>query len=136
MNYVQGVGRDHAKFSPVATAFYRLMPHIEIRSPVVGEEAFRLQKCFSPGVIEVVDGERGKEARVADPRHDTCSRNVYRYEELAKKVWLEKVPDHFIFSVESVGANTPDDLVSMAWDVLIEKCDYFIAELNTSADKK
>ena len=27
---VKGIGRDHAKFSPVATAFYRLMPSIKI----------------------------------------------------------------------------------------------------------
>lgn len=83
-----------------------------------------------------MDGEKGKEAVVVDPRHDTCSRNVYRYPELAERVVMEKIPDHFIFSVESVGANSPEDLVSMAWDVLIEKCDYFIAELNTSAHKK
>ena len=61
---------------------------------------------------------------------------TFRYPELKDKVECEKIPDHFIFSVESVGANAPDDLVSMAWDVLIEKCDYFIAELNMSANKK
>ena len=50
----QGVGRDHAKFSPVATAFYRLMPHITIKTPVTGEDAVKLQSCFSPGVVDVV----------------------------------------------------------------------------------
>ena len=74
-----------------------------------------------------MDGKKGKEAMVVDPRHVTCSRNMYRYPELAERVTMEKIPDHFIFSVESVVANNPDDLVSMAWDVLIEKCDYFIS---------
>nr|ALS05142.1 DNA-directed RNA polymerase [Paracalanus parvus] len=64
---VKGLGRDHAKFSPVATVFYRLMPHIEIKLPVLGEDAVRLQKCFSPGVIEVVDGEKGKGGRGGGP---------------------------------------------------------------------
>ena len=66
---VQGTGRDHAKFSPVATAYYRLLPSITITKPVVGEAAVRLQKCFSPGVIQLVEGERGsKEATVVNQR--------------------------------------------------------------------
>ena len=30
---------------------------------------------------------------------------------------VKKIHDHFIFSLESVSANAPKDLVSMAWDV-------------------
>ena len=50
---VKGVGRDHAKFSPVATAFYRLLPEIRLLKPVIGEAATKLQSCFSPGVIGI-----------------------------------------------------------------------------------
>ena len=60
---------------------------------------------------------------------------MHRYEDLAECVTLSKEKDHFIFTVESVGANRPEDLVSMAWDVLIEKCDHFIGELQTSQQK-
>ncbi len=45
----KGVGRDHAKFSPVCTAYYRLLPEIILKSSVYGEDAELLQKCFSPG---------------------------------------------------------------------------------------
>ena len=48
---VKGLGNDHAKFSPVATAFYRLLPEITLNRTVKGEQAERLQSCFSPGVI-------------------------------------------------------------------------------------
>jgi len=134
---VKGTGRDHAKFSPVSTAFYRLLPSITITRPVLGEAALRLQKCFSPGVIELEDGPGGsKHAVVKNERIDSCSRNVYRYDDLKESVSLDKVKDHFIFTVESVGANTPQDLVSMAWDVIIEKCDHFIGELQDSEEKK
>ena len=129
---VKGLGRDHAKFSPVATAFYRLMPSIRLTKPVTGDNALRLQKCFSPGVIQIQD----QTARVVDERSDTCSRNVYRYPELAECVELEKVKDHFIFTVESVGSLPPTDLVSLAWDVIIEKCDHFLTELEDSLEKK
>lgn len=48
-------GKDHAKFSPVATASYRLLPEITLLEPVEGERAERLQQCFLPGVIELED---------------------------------------------------------------------------------
>ena len=73
---------------------------------------------------------------ILTPRIDSCSRNVYRYDDLKDSVSLDKVKDHFIFTVESVGANLPQDLVSMAWDVIIEKCDHFIGELQDSEEKK
>jgi DNA-directed RNA polymerase I and III subunit RPAC1 len=61
---MQGTGRDHAKFSPVSTAFYRLLPSITITKPVLGEAALRLQKCFSPGVIELEEGPGGSKHAV------------------------------------------------------------------------
>lgn len=50
---VKGVGRDHAKFSPVSAAFYKPLPSVEIRGTVRGELAEKLQKSFAKGVIEV-----------------------------------------------------------------------------------
>jgi hypothetical protein len=37
-----------------------------------------------------------KKARVLDARYDTCSRNVYRYEDLKDAVKMSRVKDHFI----------------------------------------
>lgn len=53
------LAKDHAKFSPVATASYRLLPEITLLGPVEEELADKLKQCFSPGVIEVetVNGE-------------------------------------------------------------------------------
>ena len=34
----KGIGKTHAKWSPVCTAYYRLLPAIEITQPVTGEE--------------------------------------------------------------------------------------------------
>ena len=31
---IKGVGKDHAKFSPVATAYYRLLPEITLKERV------------------------------------------------------------------------------------------------------
>jgi DNA-directed RNA polymerase I and III subunit RPAC1 len=56
----KGIGREHAKWSPVATASYRLMPEITILKPITGKDAYKFQSCFPKGVIEVVKDKKGK----------------------------------------------------------------------------
>ncbi|KAK3595011.1 hypothetical protein CHS0354_003739 [Potamilus streckersoni] len=134
MHCVKGIGKDHAKFSPVATASYRLLPEITLTHQIEGELAKKLQRCFSPGVIEV-DNINGKEyARVAHARRDTCSREVFRHDDLKDYVQLHKIRDHFIFSVESTGVLPPEVLVSEAIKVLKGKCRAFLHELKEVAD--
>eukprot|EP00088_Acartia_fossae_P014083 TRINITY_DN17504_c0_g1_i4.p1 TRINITY_DN17504_c0_g1~~TRINITY_DN17504_c0_g1_i4.p1 ORF type:complete len:336 (-),score=74.90 TRINITY_DN17504_c0_g1_i4:55-1062(-) len=131
---VKGVGRDHAKFSPVATAFYRLHPEIRINRDVFDENAIRLVKCFTPGVMQLEPTEDGrKKAKVLDARNDMCSRNVFRHEDLKDAVTLEKRKDHFIFNVESTGAIKSTELVPMAIDVLLEKCELYINEIDSQS---
>ena len=38
----KGIGRDHAKFSPVCTAFYRLLPTITLLKDFTGDVSFIL----------------------------------------------------------------------------------------------
>ncbi|RUS84277.1 hypothetical protein EGW08_007970 [Elysia chlorotica] len=129
---VKGIGKDHAKFSPVATASYRLLPEIRLLREFYGEEAELLQKSFSPGVIKLVETSDGqKMAKVANARLDTCSRNVFRHDELKDDVSLLRVRDHFIFSVESTGILPPDVLVSEAIKTLMGKCQKFLHELDS-----
>lgn len=119
---ILGIGSDHAKFSPVATASYRLLPHIEITQPVRGDDAKKLQKCFSRNVIGIK--ESTGEAYVNDPRADTVSREVLRHEELKNKVKLGRVKDHFIFNVESTGAMTPEEIFFKSVRILKNKANY------------
>ncbi|GJQ66005.1 hypothetical protein Trydic_g4097 [Trypoxylus dichotomus] len=127
---VKSYGRDHAKFSPVATAFYRLLPDIRLTYEVEGEAAERLQKCFSPGVITLEENEAGKQvAKVKNARYDMSSRNVYRHEDLKDAVILSKVQDHFIFTIESVGAMSSDVIFREAVNLLKKKCLSLLEEL-------
>lgn len=118
---ILGIGSDHAKFSPVCTASYRLMPHINITSPITGESAQKFAKCFSPGVIGINDEG---EAYVKDARHDTVSREVLRHEEFEGKVKLGRIRDHFIFNVESAGAMTPEEIFFKSVRILKNKAEY------------
>ena len=122
-----GIGRDHAKFSPVATASYRLMPYIKLKEPIYDEEAFKLQGFFANGVIAVEPTKKGRmTARVDNVRADTCNRQVLEDEEMSPKVEISKIRDHFLFTVESVSFFRPDELVVEALDVLCAKCDTLI----------
>ncbi|KAJ0066923.1 hypothetical protein NL108_004895, partial [Boleophthalmus pectinirostris] len=96
MHCVKGIGKDHAKFSPVATASYRLLPEITLLERVEGEQAERLQRCFSRGVIELEEHNGEKVAKVVNSRLDTCSREVLRHDDLKNLVKLGRVRDHFI----------------------------------------
>ena len=49
----RGIGKDHAKYSPVATASYRLFPKIEILQPVYDELAEEVRWAFN--VVSLAD---------------------------------------------------------------------------------
>ncbi|KAL6944843.1 DNA-directed RNA polymerase core subunit rpc40 [Hanseniaspora osmophila] len=118
---ILGIGSDHAKFSPVSTSSYRLMPHITILQPIKGESAKRFQKCFPSGVIGI--DNKGC-AFVQDSRKDTVSREVLRHQEFQDHVKLGRVRDHFIFNVESTGAMTPEEIFFKSVRILKNKADY------------
>ncbi|KAF5308176.1 hypothetical protein FQR65_LT06356 [Abscondita terminalis] len=127
---VKGIGRDHAKFSPVATAFYRLLPDIRLTREVEDEAAERLQSCFSPGVIGLRHIKNGKKVAVVNnSRYDTNSRNVFRHEDLKDAVVMTKIEDHFIFNIESVGAMSPVVIFTEAVKILKDKCLSLLNEL-------
>ncbi|GAA5880570.1 hypothetical protein JCM8547_007984 [Rhodosporidiobolus lusitaniae] len=113
----KGIGKDHAKWSPVATASYRLLPTIELLSDIPAEHHANFQACFPRGVIDVSQGR----LRVAQPRKDTVSREVLRHAEFEGKVKLGRVRNHFIFNIESAGQYAPEELVPAALDVLLAK---------------
>ncbi|KAM3862545.1 DNA-directed RNA polymerases I and III subunit RPAC1 [Diretmus argenteus] len=135
MHCVKGIGKDHAKFSPVATASYRLLPQITLLERVEGEKAERLKRCFSRGVIDLEDIDGKKVAKVVNSRLDSCSREVLRHDDLKNLVKLGRVRDHFIFTVESTGVLPPDVLFTEAIKVLMAKCQRFLNELD-STDRK
>jgi DNA-directed RNA polymerase I and III subunit RPAC1 len=132
----KGIGGDHAKFSPVATAYYRLLPQIDINKPIFGKDAKKFAQCFPKGVIKQVpitpeelaqpDFEGAQEgdlkAVVDDPMKDTVSRECLRHDEFKDKVMLGRVREHFIFSVESVGQFDSDELFIDSVKLLKTKC--------------
>ena len=74
-------------------------------------------------------------AKVAHPEKCTMSRNFMMEKDLSEKIRVSRVPDHFIFSVESVGAIPAPDLLRRALRVLMSKCDKVMTAMgNIEAD--
>lgn len=125
----KGEGKDHAKFSPVATASYRLMPQIQLLQPVYDELAEELD-IYEPGVFRIVpctepqelQAGHKKKAVVDNPYACTMSRNFMRNEVLKESVNITRIPNHFIFSVESVGMIPSAVILAESLRVLKSKC--------------
>ncbi|CAE6517816.1 unnamed protein product [Rhizoctonia solani] len=97
LHCVKGVGQDHAKFSPVATASYRLMPHVIFRQPIPPELCDKFASCFPDGVFDVEQDAKGrKKVVVKDMRKDTVSREVLRHKEFEGMVELTRIRDFFM----------------------------------------
>ncbi|KAI9840244.1 MAG: DNA-directed RNA polymerase core subunit rpc40 [Sclerophora amabilis] len=138
MHCIKGIGADHAKFSPVATASYRLLPTIDITRPIVGKDAEKFARCFPKGVIgfenvRAEDAAKGRDglekqegqrrAVVRDTFRDPVTRECLRHDEFKDKVKLGRVRDHFIFTVESTGQFDSDVLFLESVKVLKVKCE-------------
>jgi len=118
----KGIGKTHAKWSPVATASYRLLPEIKFNEDIINEEADELiQKCPMK-VFDIEDlSSTHRKAVVARPRNCTMCRECIRDTEWQKKIKLMRVKDHFIFQIESVGMLPPDEIFREAIKILISK---------------
>lgn len=113
----KGYGWDHTKWSPVATASYRLQPKIEILDDVTGGDAAFLKATCPMNVFDIEDGA----AVVKRPRQCTMCRECIRHGDWNKRVRLSRMKDHFIFSVETVGALSPADIFRQACHRLKER---------------
>ncbi|CAA2972185.1 DNA-directed RNA polymerases I and III subunit rpac1-like isoform X2 [Olea europaea var. sylvestris] len=128
---VKGMGKTHAKWSPVATAWYRMLPEVVLLQEVEGEKAEELVKKCPVKVFDIEDiGKGRKRATVARPRSCTLCRECIRGDDWDKYVTLRRVKDHFIFTIESTGALPPEVLFTEAVKILEGKCERVITELS------
>jgi DNA-directed RNA polymerase I and III subunit RPAC1 len=117
----RGVGKDHTKYSPVATASYRLLPVIDFQQKVTGKDAKVLKEICPMNVFDIEDLGGVSTATVARPRDCSMCRECIRQEGWSERVRLRRKADHFLFSVESVGNMAPEVIVQEAIKILKEK---------------
>lgn len=119
----KGIGKDHAKFSPCATASYRLLPEIRLMKPITDNLAKELKVNCPMDVFDIEDLKGIPTAKVARPRDCTMCRECIRKQDWSDgtRVQLHRVANHFIFSVETAGSIAPEKIVTEALKVLKTK---------------
>ncbi|KAF3453289.1 hypothetical protein FNV43_RR03729 [Rhamnella rubrinervis] len=129
---VKGIGKTHAKWSPVATAWYRMLPEVVLLEEVEDKVAEQLKAKCPVNVFDIEDiGNGKKRATVARPRACTLCRECIRGgKEWEDRVSIRRVKDHFIFTIESTGALPPEELFTEAVKILEDKCERVISELS------
>lgn len=124
----KGRGGTHAKWSPVATAYYRLLPDIRLTTIVADADAERLVSTCPVGVFDIEDGN----AVVKNPRICTSCRECIRHTDF---VDLGKRKDHFIcklyiVTIESVGQLRPLDIFKESLQELRLKAHKWLGIIN------
>ncbi|KAI4303750.1 hypothetical protein MLD38_039346 [Melastoma candidum] len=128
---VKGIGKTHAKWSPVATCWYRMLPEVVLNEDIKGDMAEELVKKCPASVFDIEELANGKKrATVARPRACTLCRECVRDDEWERRISLCRVKDHFIFTIESVGALPPEVLFTEAVKILEDKCERVISDLS------
>jgi len=129
---VKGIGKTHAKWSPVAPAWYRMLPEVVLLKEFEGKHAEELVKVCPKKVFDIEDmGQGRKRATVARPRDCSLCRECIRDGvEWEDQVDLRRVKNHFIFTIESTGSQPPEVLFNEAVKILEDKCERVISELS------
>jgi DNA-directed RNA polymerase I and III subunit RPAC1 len=129
----KGIGKDHMKFSPVSPATYRNLPEILLKRPFRHEEAAKLRQTCPMGVFDIEDIGGVPTAYVANPRNCSLCRECIRDVAWRNAVSINRVKDHFIFTIETVGVISPVDIFRKALVVLSNKADIILSELAEDA---
>ncbi|XP_010676084.2 uncharacterized protein LOC104891987 isoform X2 [Beta vulgaris subsp. vulgaris] len=127
---VKGVGKEHAKWSPVATAWYRMLPEVVLLKDVYDVDAEKLVKKCPANVFDIEDTPTGRRATAPRPRACTLCMECIREEGWDEILALRRKKDHFIFTIEATGALPPEVLFTEAVKVLEDKCERIITELS------
>lgn len=121
----KNIGKEHAKWSPVSTAFYRLKPVIRLTKDILDEEADELKSIFAPGVFGIENIAGGhRRLKVKDPRKcNTCREWLDSFRAEERGLSIAKAKDHYIFTIESVGQVPAPQLFERALEKLKDKCE-------------
>lgn len=80
----------HTKWSPVATAYYRLEPYLEIKENILNDKAEKMKNLCPVGVFDIKTKKSKKELFVKNQDKCTFCRACINDEELGDKILLAK----------------------------------------------
>jgi DNA-directed RNA polymerase I and III subunit RPAC1 len=131
-----GKGSVHAKFSPVATAFYRIFPKVKILKEITDENAMTI---FNKCPVKVFSIRKKKEKRIlytSSPKYCTfCKECLGSFDEETYPIKIGREKDKITFVIESTGVMSPEKLFSRAVLLLVGKCNKSVSVLLKHFDR-
>lgn len=131
----RGIGRDHAKWNPCATAFYQFQPDIRINQALMDTLTFEEKtEWVNAWPSKAVKMEPSGQVVVDDAEQFQYDEEHIEKQNIMGKPGLCQViqkQDTFVFTVESTGAHRPEDIVDLGLQVLIEKINNLQAHLQS-----
>lgn len=114
----KGIGKTHAKWSPVCTAVYKMYPSFSFNTceNFTKEEKHDLVNICPRNVFDVEDSDT-----LVAKNPLNCSSCRVCIEKYPKKISFEKVKNHFIFTIESTGCFSSADIFRKALLILKDK---------------
>ncbi|SBT71527.1 DNA-directed RNA polymerases I and III subunit RPAC1, putative [Plasmodium malariae] len=114
----KGIGKTHAKWSPVCTAVYKMYPTFTFDTieKLTQDEKKDLVNICPKNVFDIEDSQN---LVVKTPL--SCSSCRVCIEKYPKKVSFEKVKNHFVFTIESTGCFPSVDIFRKALLILRNK---------------
>ncbi|CCI41220.1 unnamed protein product [Albugo candida] len=128
-----GIGKEHAKWSPVAVATFMYEPKITLNQAILStytpEQKAELYKSCPTEVYET--DENYEQFTIANHMRcmycDECVKVANSYKDNPEDdaaVTVQMQEDKFIFSVETTGQLKPEEVVICALDMIREKLSY------------
>jgi len=131
-------GNTHAKFSPVGTTFYKILPKIKIIGEIFGKEALSLfQKCpVRVFDIEEVANCSMKRLTISYPNVCTlCKECLDTSDGFDTKIRIGRHSEKITFITESTGVFSPEILFHRAIYLLVGKCNTSLLSLLHNFEK-
>eukprot|EP01023_Acetabularia_acetabulum_P047941 TRINITY_DN5056_c0_g1_i1.p2 TRINITY_DN5056_c0_g1~~TRINITY_DN5056_c0_g1_i1.p2 ORF type:complete len:328 (-),score=37.56 TRINITY_DN5056_c0_g1_i1:1509-2468(-) len=130
----KGIGKDHAKWMPCATATFQYVPEIKINQQLMDTLALQQKEEFVESCPHNKNTPAISKVFRLDPftkRVEVSNAEAYAYDDECK-IWAEDKQlhglieiqpklDDFVFKVESTGVLATEDIINSAIDVLTTK---------------
>eukprot|EP00484_Ammonia_sp_Unknown_P021059 CAMPEP_0197036250 /NCGR_PEP_ID=MMETSP1384-20130603/13820_1 /TAXON_ID=29189 /ORGANISM="Ammonia sp." /LENGTH=410 /DNA_ID=CAMNT_0042466411 /DNA_START=17 /DNA_END=1249 /DNA_ORIENTATION=- len=126
----KGIGKEHAKFSPVSAVGFVQKPQMALNAEKMAELNSKQKAEFVASCPTKVYKYDDKKDEIVIENADKCTycNECYRkVEELSKTIdpyemiSIKPIPDHFTLNVETTGALKPEQVVRSAFEVLKAK---------------
>jgi len=131
----KGIGKDHAKWSPVATAVFRYEPFIDINRALmdtlnVSEKRSFVESC--PGRLLRYDEESDSVQVEKNAAYSYDGEIMKKAEDLGKPGLVNIRPNmnKVNFTIETTGALPPEEVVHQGLEILKTKLDVLKGELD------